>query len=148
MKNVNDHKTDLAKDGLVFTEHKAHRGNACLPRQDDLKENMLEICIFQHYTNIFRTHYPDFFHMLAWRREVARPCVTVAVSTCYKKNGSLHAHSTETQMQIWGKASSPPLPSPSSKASTALTLRYCVQRQGLAATTSTMWCVKGVRPEF
>lgn len=37
MKNTNNNKTGLAKDELIFTEHKACRGNACLPRQSDLK---------------------------------------------------------------------------------------------------------------
>ena len=104
---------------------------ACLPRQRDLKENMLEICIFQHCTNIFRTHYPDSFHMLAWRREVARPCVTVAVSVCCKKKGSRHVSSRGAQTRSCGNVPWP------QQGSTAFTLEYHVQRQGLTTRTST-----------
>lgn len=141
MKNINNNQTGLAKDGPVFSEHKACRGSACLPRQNDLKENMLEICIFQHYTNIFRTRYPDSFHMLAWRREVARPCVTVAVSMCYKKNGSRHTPSTETRMQVCGKA-----PCPQQGFYGFDTWVLCA-KGGPGRHDLHMWCVKRVRPE-
>lgn len=36
----------------------------------------------KHHMDIFRAYYTDLFHMLAWKREVAKGIVAVVVSTC------------------------------------------------------------------